>query len=57
MNDGDFSELGADRSLLLVDDDAPFVARLARAMEKRGFVPRTAETAAARKIEMSYIGG
>ena len=47
MNDGDFSELGADRSLLLVDDDAPFVARLARAMEKRGFVPRTAETVAA----------
>lgn len=47
MNDGDFSELGADRSLLLVDDDAPFVARLARAMEKRGFAPRTAETVAA----------
>ena len=27
----------ASRSLLLVDDDAPFRTRLARAMEKRGF--------------------
>lgn len=47
MTDGDLTELGADRSLLLVDDDAPFVARLARAMEKRGFLPRTAESVAA----------
>lgn len=47
MTDGDLPELGVDRSLLLVDDDAPFVARLARAMEKRGFVPRTAESVAA----------
>lgn len=47
MTDGDFPELGADRSLLLVDDDAPFVARLARAMEKRGFMPKTAESVAA----------
>ena len=30
-------ELGEDRSLLLVDDDEPFLRRLARAMEKRGF--------------------
>ena len=47
MSEADFSELGPDRSLLLVDDDAPFVSRLARAMEKRGFVPETAESVAA----------
>ena len=46
MSDSDFPELGADRSLLLVDDDAPFVARLARAMEKRGFVAKVAESVA-----------
>lgn len=33
---------GPDPSLLLVDDDETFVTRLARAMEKRGFVARTA---------------
>jgi two-component system, response regulator RegA len=38
--------LGADRSLLLVDDDEPFVRRLAKAMEKRGFVPKTAGSVA-----------
>ena len=37
-------EIGDDKSLLLVDDDEPFVKRLARAMEKRGFVVDTAET-------------
>ena len=31
-------DLGADPSLLIVDDDAPFLRRLARAMESRGFV-------------------
>lgn len=36
----------ADRSLLLVDDDKPFLTRLARAMETRGFEVRTAETVA-----------
>ncbi|SPH23512.1 Photosynthetic apparatus regulatory protein RegA [Defluviimonas aquaemixtae] len=46
MSDGDSDEIGPDRSLLLVDDDAPFVNRLARAMEKRGFEPVTAETVA-----------
>ncbi|CUH38824.1 Response regulator PrrA [Jannaschia seosinensis] len=30
-------EIGPDRSLLLVDDDEPFLRRLERAMEKRGF--------------------
>ncbi len=33
---------GAERSLLIVDDDAPFLARLARAMERRGYEVRTA---------------
>ncbi|MFM2390463.1 MAG: hypothetical protein RLZZ437_2018 [Pseudomonadota bacterium] len=41
------ADLGADRSLLLVDDDESFVKRLAKAMEKRGFVPETAESVAA----------
>lgn len=40
------AELGPDRTLLLVDDDEPFVKRLARAMEKRGFMPETAESVA-----------
>ncbi len=48
------SDLGPDRSLLLVDDDEPFVKRLAKAMEKRGFVPETAESVAAgRAIAMA----
>ena len=33
-------------TLLLVDDDRPFLNRLARAMEHRGFEVRTAETVA-----------
>jgi two-component system response regulator RegA len=39
-------DLGPDRSLLLVDDDEFFVKRLAKAMEKRGFVPETAQSVA-----------
>jgi two-component system response regulator RegA len=39
-------EIGADATLLLVDDDEPFLKRLARAMEKRGFSVETAETVA-----------
>lgn len=35
-----------DRTLLLVDDDEPFVKRLAKAMEKRGFLPDTAQSVA-----------
>lgn len=35
-----------DRSLVLVDDDTPFLTRLARAMEKRGFIVSSAETVA-----------
>ena len=35
---------GRDASLLIVDDDKPFLTRLARAMESRGFAVDTAET-------------
>ncbi|KFI33822.1 chemotaxis protein CheY [Haematobacter missouriensis] len=42
----DTDDLGPDRSLLLVDDDEPFLKRLARAMEKRGFEPVLAGTVA-----------
>lgn len=38
--------LPEDRSLLVVDDDEPFRNRLARAMERRGFVVRTAQSIA-----------
>jgi two-component system, response regulator RegA len=36
--------IGEDATLLLVDDDKPFVTRLARAMEGRGFVVDLAES-------------
>ena len=36
--------IGAGRSLLIVDDDKPFLSRLARAMEERGFDVRIAES-------------
>lgn len=39
----------ADRSLLIVDDDKPFLSRLAKAMESRGFQVRTADTLEAGK--------
>ena len=35
---------GDDTSLLIVEDDKPFLTRLARAMEGRGFVVETAES-------------
>ncbi len=37
----------ADMSLLLVDDDKPFLTRLARAMEGRGYAVRIADSVAA----------
>lgn len=37
-------EIGPDTSLLVVDDDVPFLRRLGRAMEGRGFNVRTAES-------------
>src|SRR5438270_6541548 len=36
----------ADRTLLVVDDDVPLCQRLARAMERRGFVVSTADSVA-----------
>jgi two-component system response regulator RegA len=39
-------EIGPDRTLLLVDDDEPFLRRLERAMEKRGFEVEAAQTVA-----------
>jgi two-component system response regulator RegA len=39
--------MNEDKSLLIVDDDAPFRQRLAQAMEKRGFVVVAAESVAA----------
>ncbi len=38
--------LSTERSLLLVDDDRPFLSRLGRAMETRGFEVRLAESVA-----------
>ncbi|KQS71931.1 two-component system response regulator [Rhizobium sp. Leaf371] len=38
--------IGLDPSLLIVDDDGPFVRRLARAMEQRGFMVAIAESVA-----------
>lgn len=40
----ELDEIGEDNSLLIVDDDAPFRTRLARAMEKRGFEVVMAES-------------
>ena len=44
-----------DMSLLIVDDDKPFLQRLARAMEMRGYAVDTADTVAdgIRKVEAS----
>jgi len=49
MAEGEMADLGEDRSLLIVDDDEPFLRRLARAMEKRGFEPELAQSVAAGK--------
>ncbi|QDC08024.1 ActR/PrrA/RegA family redox response regulator transcription factor [Oceanicola sp. D3] len=49
MAERDLREIGEDKSLLIVDDDEPFLRRLARAMEKRGFEPEMAGSVAAGK--------
>jgi two-component system, response regulator RegA len=38
--------VGDDRTLLILDDDEPFLRRLARAMEKRGFAVTAAQSLA-----------
>jgi two-component system response regulator RegA len=43
----DLSDPQADRTLLIVDDDEPFLRRLSRAMEKRGFEVTAVESVAA----------
>jgi len=40
------TEKPVDTSLVIVDDDGPFLQRLGRAMESRGFSVRTAQTVA-----------
>jgi two-component system response regulator RegA len=40
------SAISGERSILIVEDDKSFLQRLARAIEARGFVVRTAETVA-----------
>ena len=49
MADQPHMEIGEDNSLLLVDDDEPFLRRLTKAMEKRGFAPEMAGSVAAGK--------
>jgi two-component system response regulator RegA len=46
MSDASVIEKMSDRSLLIVDDDKPFLQRFARAMESRGFAVKTAESVA-----------
>jgi len=46
MENLELNEISDDNTLLLVDDDEPFVKRLARAMEKRGFEPLIAQSVA-----------
>ena len=47
MGERPLNDIGVDASLLIVDDDEPFLKRLARAMEKRGFAVETADSVAA----------
>jgi len=47
------AQIGDDRSLLLLDDDEPFLRRLARAMEKRGFIVEIAQTVAEAKQQVA----
>ncbi|CUH59803.1 ActR/PrrA/RegA family redox response regulator transcription factor [Thalassobacter stenotrophicus] len=47
MAENEARDLGADRTLLLVDDDEPFLRRLERAMDKRGFEVEAASSVAA----------
>ena len=47
MAENEARDLGADRTLLLVDYDEPFLRRLERAMDKRGFEVEAASSVAA----------
>lgn len=45
MVETDYQSVDVDRSLLIVDDDKPFLMRLSRAMDSRGFQVKMALTA------------
>ncbi len=47
MSERQLDDIGPDNSLLLVDDDEPFLRRMAKAMQKRGFEVETAGSVAA----------
>lgn len=47
MSERQLDEIGPDNTLLLVDDDEPFLRRMAKAMEKRGFAVEMAGSVAA----------
>ncbi len=57
MAERDLQDIGEDKSLLIVDDDEPFLRRLARAMEKRGFEPETAPSVACLTDRLSGCTG
>ncbi len=44
-----------DRTLLIVDDDAPLCQRLARAMERRGFIVTTADSVAGGLAVLNHL--
>tara|TARA_R110000751_G_scaffold71441_6_gene144855 strand:+ start:21110 stop:21679 length:570 start_codon:yes stop_codon:yes gene_type:complete len=52
-NQNDSDRIGEDPSLLIVDDDGPFLRRLGRAMESRGFTVEMAESVAAGKAAIN----
>ena len=49
LSSGDLEPDQGDRTLLLVDDDAPLLRRLERAMAQRGYIVSTADSVAAGK--------
>ena len=53
MDERGLREIGEDPTLLIVDDDEPFLRRFARAMEKRGFAVETAESVAEGRARVS----
>lgn len=53
MSEEQLPDLGDDKTLLLVDDDEPFLRRLSRAMEKRGFETETADSVSSGKASVA----